>query len=399
MHKTLSKIYGLVALVIGLIAISFVAGLYVGDINREEVKDVNSPVIEGEVEAVDLELFWEVWNLLDEKYVSSKATTTDMISKEDRLYGAISGLTDSYGDPYTVFFPPKEAEFFEESVNGNFEGVGMEVGMEEGTLIVVAPLKNSPAENAGIEAGDRILEVDGKSVNGFSVEEVVNIIRGEKGTIVTLTVRRDGISESFEVPITRDNIIIPAIDTELTDQGVFVIHLYNFSAQSTLEFREALREFIKSRTDKLVIDLRGNPGGYLQAAIDMASWFLPEGAPVVVEEFGGDEPDQVHRSKGYNIFNDKLKLAILINKGSASASEILAGALSEERGAVLIGSNTFGKGSVQELVSLDNGTSLKVTIARWFTPNGKSISEGGLSPDYSIEEGELEKATEVLLGL
>ncbi|MCI5108868.1 MAG: S41 family peptidase [Candidatus Pacebacteria bacterium] len=397
MFKTLRKIYSIAILVIGLVAISFVAGLYVGDLGDKKVEQDNL-VLSGQEDRVDLDLFWQVWDLLDGKYVSPTSTTTISVTDEEKLYGAISGLTDSYKDPYTVFFPPKESEAFADDVNGNFEGVGMEVGIDEEVLTVVAPLKGTPADRAGIEAGDRIVEIDGKTTSNLNVEEAVLMIRGERGTKVKLTIRREGVEDPFEVSITRDVITIPAIETEITPERVFVIRLYNFSASSALEFRDALREFIKARTDKLVIDLRGNPGGYLQASIDMASWFLPEGTPIVIEEFGGDTPDVVHRSKGYNIFNEKLKLAILVNKGSASASEILAGALSESRGAILVGTNTFGKGSVQELVPLDNETSLKVTIARWFTPNGKSISEGGLSPTHEVleEENQLKRAIEIL---
>ena len=386
MKNSLIKIYALVSLVIGLVTISFVGGLYVGDDSSSATVNAGSALrFDADVEGVDFDLFWEVWNILDDKYVPSAfGTTTKEITNQEKLYGAIQGLTDAYGDPYTVFLPPKESKTFEEDVSGNFEGVGIEIGVRDRLLTVIAPIKGTPADRAGIRAGDVILEVDGEQTALLTIEEAIEFIRGEKGTTVVLTIRREGEDEPIDIPVIRARIDIPAIETELKDD-VFVISLYNFSAVSANQFRESLREFIKAKTDKMVIDLRGNPGGFLDASIDMASWFMPSGKIVVQEEFGKGIEGTVYRSKGYDIFTDKLKLVILINGGSASASEILAGALQEQVGATLIGTNTFGKGSVQELVRLDEGTSLKVTVARWLTPQGKSISDGGLSPDIEIE--------------
>lgn len=377
MKKSLLKIYALVALVVGLVAISFVAGLYLGD-NAEN----NSHSISlGSKDEVDMSLFWRVWDLLEEKHVSPTSTTTDDVKEQDKIFAAIQGLTDSYDDPYTIFLPPQEAKVFEETVNGQFGGIGIEVGMRDENITVISPLKDTPADRAGLRAGDVIVAVDGNSIANKSVEEVVEIIRGEIGTEVVLTIARSG--RTLEVPIVRDEIRVPAMETEQVDD-VFVIHFYNFSAVSPGQFRVALREFIKAKTDKLIIDLRGNPGGFLEASIDIASWFMSEGE-VIVRQDRGTEEDQLYRSKGYDIFTDNLKLAVLINNGSASASEILAGALQEQVGATLIGESTFGKGSVQELISLADDTSLKVTVARWLTPNGQSISDGGLHPDIEVE--------------
>ncbi len=407
MKHSLLKIYTTVFIAVGLLILSFGAGWYVAKENGENTQGQSGSVFSlHKHQNVDLSLFWNVWDLLDAKFVPTHGTSTAMTDQE-RIYAAIEGLTDSYGDPYTVFFPPVESKSFAEDVSGNFQGVGMEIGIRDNVLTVVAPLKDSPAEKAGILSGDRIVEVDGQSMAGFSAEEAVEIIRGEKGTEVTLTIRRESVREAFQVPITRDEIHIPAIDTELTEDNIFVIRLYSFSAVSINQFREALREFIKAETDKLVLDLRGNPGGYLDAAIDMASWFLPEGKVIVREDYNGEAEEDAYRSKGYDIFTDELKFVILVDGGSASASEILAGALQEHGKATLVGTNTFGKGSVQELVSLSEGTSLKVTIARWLTPEGVSISEGGLTPDIIVEfteedienreDVQFEKAVEILL--
>jgi carboxyl-terminal processing protease len=216
-------------------------------------------------------------------------------------------------------------------------------------------------------------------------DEAIKIIRGEVGTSVTITFARKGTKEPIVKTLIRAIIEIPTIKTKILSENIFVIELYSFSATSPNLFRGALREFVESGSDKLIIDLRNNPGGYLEAALDMASWFLPTGKLVVSEDFGEKRDKHEYRSKGYDIFTDKLKMVILINGGSASASEILAGALKEYDKATLIGENTFGKGSVQELVPLTKDTSLKITVAHWFTPLGNSISEGGLKPDIEVK--------------
>jgi carboxyl-terminal processing protease len=353
----------------------------------------------------DFAPFWKAWEVLNNKYVPS-STSTEITSDQEKVWGAIQGLAASYGDPYTVFFPPVESELFESDVRGNFEGVGMEVISQEGILTVVSPLKGSPAEKAGVLPGDKIISIDDRSTANLSTDEAVKYIRGPKGTVVTLTVWREGRKEPLIIKVTREVIDIPTINTEDLGNGIFKIDLYNFSAASPNLFRKALRSFVESGDDKLILDLRGNPGGYLEAAIDMASWFLPSGKVVVRENFGENKEETVYRSKGYDVFTDNLKFVILVDGGSASASEILAGALSEHRRAILVGEKTFGKGSVQELVNITPETSLKVTIARWMTPNGLSISKQGIVPQYQVKrtqediasgkDTQLAKAIEIL---
>lgn len=334
---------------------------------------------------IDMAPFWKVWDILNEKYVpTGKSTTT--VSDEAKIWGAIQGLTDSFGDPYTIFMPPEEAEEFETDISGNFEGIGMEISKKDGVLSVISPLKGSPSEIAGIKTGDKIITIDGESTANISTDKAVKLIRGPKGTVVKLGVIREGSTKPLEISVTRDVINVPSLETELKDD-VYVISLYNFYADSKSQFKQALKEFIKTKKSRLIIDLRGNPGGYLDAAVDMASWFLPLGKVIVRENFGdnSDRPEKVYRSKGYDIFNDKLKLVILVDEGSASASEILAGALQENYRATLVGTKTYGKGSVQELIDVTPETSIKVTVARWLTPSGKSISENGLTPDLVVE--------------
>lgn len=329
--------------------------------------------------------FWKVWHLLDQKYVGAASTTA-----QQKIYGAIQGLAASEGDPYTVFFPPAANQEFQGDIAGNFEGVGMEIDVKNNSLVVVAPLKGSPAEAAGIKTGDVILKISGTSTTDMTVEKAITLIRGPKGTNVKLSIIRPSASSTsttlgtpIDINVVRDVINIPTLDTTIKGTGssaVYVISLYSFSANSPNLFRNALRDFVQSGSHKLILDLRGNPGGYLEAAWDMASWFLPAGQVVVTEDFGKSAPQQVYRSKGYDVFTKNLQMEILVNGGSASAAEILAGALSQHGVATLVGTKTFGKGSVQELVPVTADTSLKVTIARWLTPDGTNLSHNGLNP-------------------
>lgn len=391
--KFLTSQIFLVVIAVIIVLGAFGSGVYVGYDNRPAFKTItdlvhkDTPVT---VQSADFDPFWKVWQLLNEKFVQTHGTSTEPVSNDKKVWGAIQGLTASLGDPYTVFFPPQESKDFTSEINGNFEGVGMEIGIRDNVLTVVTPIKGSPAEKAGMQSGDKIIRIGDVSTEGISVEKAVDLIRGPANNKVTLTVIRKGIKNSFEVSIMRGVIEIPTMETDQKD-GVFIIKLYNFSAVSINLFRDGLRQFLDSGSDKLILDLRGNPGGYLEAAVDMASWFLPAGKIVVTEDFGKNADPIEYRSKGYNIFNQngpfmhKLKMAILVNGGSASAAEILSGALKEQGIATLIGQSTFGKGSVQELINITPETSLKVTVARWLTPQGHSISNGGLTPDISVD--------------
>ena len=329
--------------------------------------------------SVNLDAFWEAWNALNVTYVNTHASTTIPTNKE-KIHGAIAGLAASYGDPYTVFFPPAEAKAFNESISGTFAGVGIELDQKDGQLVVVTPLKGTPAEAAGIKAGDLILAIDGRPTEGMATDHAVTFIRGKLGTVVTLTIMREG-GRPFDVKITRAKIDVPETDEGLnTAAGVYHIALYEFTANSDQLFNQALQRFLTSGSDKLVIDLRGNPGGYLDAAVDIASHFLAKGAPVVTEDFGDKERNNVHTSYGYGDVPSSVKVAVLVDQGSASASEILAGALQDNEAATVIGTRTFGKGSVQTLIDLDGGA-LKVTVARWVTPGGNWIMDQGITPD------------------
>jgi carboxyl-terminal processing protease len=363
-----------VVLVLGF----FILGIYVGFHKHAETIKAAGTTIDGS--QVDLSSFWKVWNAIDEKYPGAANVT-----EQERIYGAISGLVDSLEDPYSVFFTPDEAKSFKEDISGSFSGIGMEVGLKDKILTVIAPLKDTPAYRAGIKPGDKVLKINGTSTDGMSVEAAVKLIRGEKGTPVTLYILHEEERIPIELTIVRDTINIPTLDSELRSDGVFVIKLYSFSANSTGLFRNAMKQFAASKSDKLVLDLRGNPGGYLSAAVDISSYFLPSGTTIVTEDYGTDEKPKVFRSKGLATIGAGLKFVILINEGSASASEIVAGALKDHDRAVLVGTQSYGKGSVQEVVDVTKDTLLKITVAKWLTPDGISISEKGLTPDHVVE--------------
>ena len=383
-----------------VLAIVFGSGAIFGYSQRPEVEKITSVFNKerGKPPEIDFEPFWRAWRIVEEKYAG-----TDDINRQKMVWGAIQGALASLGDPYTTFFPPEEKKLFESEIKGSFGGVGMEIGLRKGILTVISPIKGTPAFKAGIKPGDKILKIDEKETLGISTDEAVRLIRGEPGTSVGLLILSEASDAPREVSITREIIQIPVIDTEVRD-NVFIIQLYNFSERTPQEFQSAIKKFSTSGTDRIILDLRNNPGGFLEVAVDVSSWFLESGQIVAREKFkNGDET--LYRSRGYKTKNN-LPLVVLVNSGSASASEIVAGALRDHKVATMVGQKTFGKGSVQELIDLTGDTSLKITIARWLTPNGDSISESGLIPEVEIKnteddeskgiDRELEKAIETV---
>lgn len=380
---------------------AFVAGFLLGGGGEE--KNISASSIRDVPENVDLTPVWKAWRIIDEKFVpaavattSTVATSTEEVNRK-RVWGMIKGLAESLDDPYTSFLPPAEHQIFEEDMSGAFDGVGMEIAVRNEILTVVSPLKNTPAERAGIKSGDLILKIDGIITKGMSVSAAVNKIRGPRGSPVILTVLRQGWNAPREFAIVRETITIPTITTERLGNGIFKIQLMNFTANSPGLFRTALREFVESGDTKLILDLRGNPGGYLEAAVDIASWFLPLGNVVVTEDYDKHRANIIHRSRGYNIFNKNLKMVILVDRGSASASEILAEALRHWRVATIVGTNTFGKGSVQELVTVTSDSALRITVARWLGPDGVQIPLEGINPDVKVESVNATSSADVQL--
>ncbi len=384
--KTALRIIGGIVMV-GLI---FLGGVYIGYDNRPAFAKVTNIVHQDAIASstdsskpvtmTDFAPFWKAWELASQNYVAADKTTD-----QDRMYGAIKGMLAAYGDPYTTFFPPAENTQFQSQIAGSFSGVGLELGQKDNILTVIAPLKDTPADVAGIKPGDKIIKINDTDTTNISVDQATDLIRGKEGTTLTLTIVRDGLTAPKVFTLTRATIDLPTVKTEdIANKGVFVIHFYSFSAQSADLFRKAMETYLNSGEHKLLLDLRGNPGGYLDAAVQIGSEFIPQGE-TIVKEIGKTPTDvTIYTSTGPKIFPDGDKLIILADKGSASAAEILSGALSEQGIGTLVGEQTFGKGSVQQVIPITSDTSMKVTVAKWYTPNGISISEKGLTPKVVI---------------
>lgn len=330
---------------------------------------------EGMPETVDFALFWDVWNRLHEKYVDN-----DELDTQALVTGAIEGMVSAVGDPHTVYLKPVTNRKFQEDIKGEFSGVGMEIGIRNGVVTVITPLKDSPAERAGIKAGDVITYINDTDTEGMTIEEAVTLIRGDRQTTVKLTVIRQGVREQLVFPVVRDTIKVPALEWTMLDGNVAYLQLFTFSLNIDEEFEQAAQEILNSGARALIVDVRNNPGGLLDAALDLAGWFLPRDSVAVSEDFGSGVVRNLRTTGGGQLAS--LKKVFLINGGSASASEILAGAVHDLQDVPLVGETTFGKGSVQQLEQFQDGSSLKVTVAKWLTPNGISISEEGIAPTY-----------------
>jgi carboxyl-terminal processing protease len=385
----------------------------------------------------DFSSFWKTWVLLDKNFVPSSNTVSATTSSETRVLGAIEGMVASYGDPYTVFIPKEKAESFKEQVNGEFEGIGAGLGFLDGALLVTGTLEGSPARKAGLEPGDRVIAVDGAPTTGGDLAAIVSKIRGAAGTSVSLTIAKQKSSKETVVAVTRGKIAIPTTATRVVTaaksvidsvvakagaaaaavagsvkdtlgieqkkaaqaakQEFFVLQLATFAKSSTDAFIKDLGKFAKSDTPYLIIDLRNNPGGYIETAVDLASYFLPKDALIVTEKTSASNTPGEYKSLGYGalsgIASSSRRIVVLVNRNSASASEILAGALQDHSIAKVVGEKSFGKGSVQTLVDIGDLGSLKITIARWYTPNGKNISHEGITPDITVDMADAKYAS------
>ncbi|MEX2008429.1 MAG: S41 family peptidase [Candidatus Spechtbacterales bacterium] len=330
---------------------------------------------------VDFALVEKVWDALHSQHVDRSS-----LDDEALVYGAIRGMLEGLDDPYTTFFTEQEANEFFRELEGSFEGVGIEIDIRDGVLVVVSPLRDSPAQRAGVRAGDAIVAIDGASTQDITLEEAVTKIRGEQGTTITLTVRHGGDSTAQDIRITRDVIEIPSVEMEVVDGRVAYISVNHFSENMNKEFSAIAQAILSSNADRVVLDVRNNPGGLLQSSINLAGWFIPKGDVILIEELA-DGTRKEFRSAGPGSLQS-LPLVIVQNEGSASASEILAGALHEQRGAAIVGAKSFGKGSVQEFLRLPGGTGIKLTVARWLTPEGNQIAGMGITPTHPVEQDE-----------
>jgi len=370
---------------------------------EEKIFPLSETIIENKFssdkQAVDFSLFWKVWDLLKEKYVDRAS-----LDAQQMVYGAIRGMVKAAGDPYTTFFDPKETKSFSQDLEGSFEGIGAELGIKDEILTVIAPLEDSPAQKAGLRAGDKILKIGDNITSDMTIDEAVDLIRGKKGTEIKLTVLHEGDQETQDVTIIRETIEVKSVKLEFRDPNVAYIKIIKFGEETMVEFDLAMNQVLEKGSEGIVLDLRNNPGGFLDKSVDIASRMIPKGEVVVMEEDYKGKREILYTKGGDRL--SVIPVVVLINEGSASASEILAGALRDDRKITLIGKKSFGKGSVQELIDLPGNSSIKITVAKWLTPNGEYIMEKGINPDIEVDltlddfnnkrDPQLDKALEVL---
>ncbi len=344
------------------------------------------------------EPFWETWNYVNEQYVDQPVDHTLM------MRGAIDGMLASLGDPHTSYMDPEIFQQQNAPLQGEYEGIGAWVDVSGDFLIIISPMPGSPAEAAGLKPDDQVIAVDSEDMTGIEGNLVLRRILGEAGTDVTLTIFRPSSNESFDVTITRQKITIPSVTGEMLDNDIAYVQLINFGDKTHQDLKKILRELLKEKPVGLILDLRNNGGGYLNTAIDVTSEFVKQ-SPIMYEEFGDGERI-TYKAKPNGLATD-IPLVVLINEGTASASEITAGAIQDYKRGILVGKTSYGKGSVQNWVTLQNDQgAIRVTIARWLTPNERQINELGLTPDIEIEiteedieaerDTQLEKAIEIL---
>lgn len=402
-------LYIFIALI--LIIIAFFIGLYYSQKNevlKEFAKDevvflgkitgkYNQP--QGKlVQDIDFNLFWEVWDTLKIDYVDQ-----EKVNEKQMFYGALQGMVASIGDPYTVFLDPSKTREFEEDMSGSFEGIGAEIGIRDEILTIIAPLEGTPADKAGLLSGDKVYAINNETTMGVSIDEAVRRIRGPKGTEVILTIGRDKMDEVKDYSIKRDVIIIESIKTEMRKDGIFYLRISSFNDDTLNLFKKAVNDIISENPKGIILDLRNNPGGYLDTSVELASEWIEEGV-IVNEEFDKEQKNE-YLARGKARLKD-FETVVLINRGSASASEIMAGALQDYKKAILVGEQTFGKGSVQILEEFSDGSTAKITVAKWMTPEGRDINKEGITPDVIVEltledyqenkDPQLEKAVELI---
>ncbi len=401
MKNSQSKVLmALTALLLGIVI--FYAGFRIG---LSKVSAYKQPVQISEESTssalgnADFSLFWDAINLVKQKFYNPSE-----INNKSLLYGAINGALSSLNDPYTVFFSPSDSQKFDEDLAGSFGGIGAEIGSQNNQLVIIAPLKGTPAEQAGLRSGDQILKINGTSTAGLSADDAVKLIRGTVGTDVKLLIMREGWKASKEFTITRATISVPTLDWKMLPDNIAYVQLYGFTANAPTAFYNAMLQILLKNPKGMILDLRDNPGGFLDVAQNIAGWFLKRGDTIVLEKFRDGSEQSLAANGNEALF--RMPVVLLVNGGSASASEILSGALRDDRGVKLVGEKTFGKGSVQEIENLPDGASMKISIAEWLTPDGTTINKIGLEPDYVVpltdqdiqnkQDPQLQKAIQVL---
>ncbi len=377
-------------IVVCLMLFSLFAGVRVGE---ERALNMYMPTGNRDI---DLSLMWQTWDRLEEKYLYP-----DKIDKEKMMYGAVAGLTAALDDPYTSFLAPTDNQRSKEDLSGEFGGVGISLGFIEKTLAVMSPLPNNPAIKAGLKAGDLILHIKDEKTGvdrdtlGIGLIDAVNSIRGEIGTPVILTILHEGAERTEEIEIIRDNVVVASVELEWVGESNKVAHvkLMKFGERTLPEWVKVVDEVITNKATGVIVDVRNNPGGFLQRAIDLASDFITDG--VIVQQRGRESTETFNVNRKGRLIG--MPVVILVNRGSASASEIMAGAMRDRLGVKLVGERTFGKGTVQEAQDLKNGAGLHVTIAEWLLPSGDNIHGDGLEADVDVKDDPVTEVDEQLL--
>ncbi|MFN8634670.1 MAG: S41 family peptidase [Chloroflexota bacterium] len=329
-------------------------------------------------EQARFKVFWESWQVVEREFYDKS-----QIDHQRLIYGAIKGMVDAVGDPYTIYQTPSQRELNDTDLRGSFDGIGIQVDLKDNRLTVVAPIEGSPAEAAGFRPGDIVLEVDGKSLSGKTLNDTVGLIRGQRGTPVTLTILRPGTNDPFPITVVRAEIKLKSVRARMLDDQVGYVRISSFSASTGTEMAAAIKDLMDRQARGIVVDVRNNPGGYLSTAVESAAQFMEPGSVVLYQQSGNGER-KTYRTEGGGTAA-QVPVAVMINKGSASASEILAGALRDNGRAILVGEKSFGKGTVQNVHQLSDQSGLRVTTAQWLTPSEKPIHGIGLIPDRAVE--------------
>lgn len=378
-----------------LVAISFAAGLFVGsttnilhaaigsghDVEITKVLDLYSA---SRSPQIHFDQYWNIWDKIKTNFVDGPVDDVSL------FYGSLEGMVKSLKDPYSAYFPPKSAKDFAEGLSGAFEGIGAEIGIRDEQLIVIAPLPKSPAERAGLKSGDKILAIDKTDTTGLSLEEAVSKIRGPKGTTVTLTITRDGLKDASDVVITREKISVPTVTQEVIDQktwetkapGIAYMRVAYFNEQTWPQFDKQVKDILVTSPKGIILDMRSNPGGFLDTSVRVASEWIQSGA--IVKEKFVDKKENEYPTEGLHRLAG-IPTVVLVDEGTASGAEIVAGALQDYKAGTIVGKKTFGKGSVQDFEILPDGSALKLTIARWYTPHDRQIDKEGIVPDVVID--------------